>query len=189
MSPLSTPPPQRSIQWCASLQPGGYGFSSTKQSTSAGWTNNNLFLSPVYFHRSVVLDRVGFEVTAATAEVGALFRPGIYADNGNLYPGALLLDAGPLSSGSVAIVVVTTSLVVPAGLVWLGGCFQANPSAKPTMRSISGSPPLSDTASGAVASANAGYSQSGISGALPATFTASMGRTSVIPRMLWRIAA
>jgi hypothetical protein len=187
MSPILVPAPPRSIQWAASLQPGSYGFSSSKQSTGAG-ANEEMILTPVYFHRSVTIDRLGCEVTTA-GNAGSVGRLGVYADNGNLYPGTLLLDAGTVAADSTGIKEVTVSLVIPVGVVWVGLAVQAATSSVPTWRIVSGSPPLGDDVNTAVNATDNGYGQSSVSGALPSTFTTTMTRTSVARRIFWRIAA
>ena len=77
--------------------------------------------------RGGVLDRMGINVTGLSA--GAM-RPGIYQNTGptNLYPAALLLDAGPLDTSAVAVVNTPINFAVnPGDLLWFVTLFQATP--------------------------------------------------------------
>ena len=64
-----------------------------------------------------VVDEVMFSVT--TAEAGKLGRIGLYADNGSVYPGRLLFDAGEVSIATTGFKKFTLSESVPRGLVWV----------------------------------------------------------------------
>lgn len=193
MSPIIVPAPQRALQWAASLQPGSYGFSSSKQTSAGDGQNSRLRLTPVYFHRSVTIDRLGFEVTTV-GENGCAFRPGVYADSGNLYPGALLLDAGAVPADAAAgtgIKEITVSLVIPAGVVWFGGANQGAPTTRPALRMVSGSPPVGTDVSTGSSANQASWNQGSVTGALPTTFTATPSGSggNAVARIFWRIAA
>lgn len=58
-------------------------------------TANVLWVTPFYCPKAITVDRIGIGVTVAA--VGNV-RLGIYRDDGDVYPGALLLDAGLIST-------------------------------------------------------------------------------------------
>ena len=73
------------------------------------------------------LDRIAINVTAAAA---GLIRLGIYADDGNLYPSSLILDAGEVSTGTTGVKTLTINQTLAPGLYWLA----FNNNATPTLR-------------------------------------------------------
>lgn len=143
--------------------------------TSATHGVATLRLSPWVVTRTCTIDRVGAEVTSA-GDAASKVRLGIYADNGNAYPGALLLDAGQINGDSATVQEITISaLTLPPGLYWVGGAVQAVTVTQPTLRigaNWHAPVPLSAGTS-APSSANAivGNQQASITGALPPTFT------------------
>jgi hypothetical protein len=147
-------------------------------------------VSPVYFHRSVTIDRIGLEVTTA-AEAASTLRLGVYSDNGNLYPGLLIADCGTVASDSLGVKEITLSdLVIPAGVVWVGAAFQGQPAARANVRTISGAPPCAGvSASAGVSATNTGYLNAVGPGALPSNWSSagSLQRISLVPRIFWRI--
>lgn len=156
-------------------RPGSYFFpvSGSGSSTSNGLTNSVLRLTPWIITQRMAIDRIGAEVTVV-GEAGSKFRLGIYADNGFGYPGALVLDAGQIAGDAVAVAELACSLVLPPGIYWIGGAVQSAPTTQPTMRTVAiWLPPVPVALSGAPA---AGinlvcYSQTGVSGALPANYS------------------
>lgn len=69
--------------------------------------------------KTMTLDTIQAEVTTLVG--GSNFRLGVYADNGNCYPGVLLLDTGNLSGAANAVVpfAISPGLVLTPGLYWL----------------------------------------------------------------------
>lgn len=63
-------------------------------------------------------DRIGVNVATAGA-AGAKARLGIYADNGQVYPGALVLDAGEVALDSTGAKSITINVTLQPGLYWL----------------------------------------------------------------------
>lgn len=63
---------------------------------AAALTANTLTAIPFIAPRTITVDRIGVNVTTLAALKS--IRLGVYIDNGNLYPGALLLDAGTVST-------------------------------------------------------------------------------------------
>jgi len=166
-------------------------LSQASTSTSSTLGNGTLRLAPIVLERTLTIDRIGGEITGA-GEAGSVLRLGIYSDNGNAYPNALLLDGGTIDGTSATTQVATVSLVLLPGLYWIGGAVQAAPSSQPTVRIVSNPTiplalPLGTGLPGAGTSA-AGFSQASVTGALPATFSASVSSTGSVPRLLLRAA-
>lgn len=116
------------------------------------------------------VDRIGLEVTQAGA-AGCLVRLGIRRDNGYGYPGELLLDAGTIDGTVVGFNPISIDQFIGAGVtVWLMACGQVDTTSL-VIRGRQLDPLVSQGANGANAN-RAGYRQTGITGALPATFTA-----------------
>lgn len=66
----------------------------------------------------MTIDTIGVQVALAVA--GSSLRLGIYADDGNLYPSTLLVDAGSVSSATTGPKLVTVSVPMTRGtLYWL----------------------------------------------------------------------
>jgi hypothetical protein len=81
---------------------------------------------PFYVPVNQTFNRIAINVTTvATGEC----RLGIYADNGSVYPGSLVLDAGTVSTGgSTGIRELTVSLNLAPNLYWLARLQNAAPS-------------------------------------------------------------
>lgn len=87
--------------------------------TSAGGNGGQGF---AYASAYVVLtaatkDRIGLTVTNGVA--ATTIRLGIYSDNGDMRPGALLLDAGGIDSTAAAFREIVISQALPADIYWL----------------------------------------------------------------------
>ena len=128
--------------------------------------------------RAGTLDRIGTNQSTG-GNPGELFRLGIYAD-ANGYPGALLVDAGTVSRDTLGFKTVTISLAITDGVYWiaqaqqgpsaLGNCVISG-SASDGNRPIAVNTMADQT--NLFASAPAGYRDTGISGALPSTWTST----------------
>lgn len=101
------------------------GYGGTVQNIGASTTSpaaNTLWAMPLVIERTIKCDLIRFRVT--TLSSGAA-RAGIYRDNGNSYPGALIFDTGSIdtSTGSIASqrdTTITSSLqIFQPGLYWL----------------------------------------------------------------------
>lgn len=174
------------------LAAGNYMFATSPSggSTSNAHGNNVLRLMPWWVPRPLEIDRIGAEITAA-GEAGSKMRLGIYADNGNAYPGALLLDAGQIAADSATVQELTCALTLSSGLYWIGGAVQGAPTTPPTVRINSTWYPPVPIAVGGMPAANStavGYSQTGVTGALPATFTSTIGTAGSAVRTFVRTA-
>jgi len=86
---------------------------------------NNLDIMPFYVPAAQTFDRIAINVTTpATGNA----RLGIYFDSGAVYPGALLLDAGTVTTETLGIRALTITLNLPPGLYWLARLQDAAPS-------------------------------------------------------------
>jgi hypothetical protein len=166
------------------------GASSSSNSMGVG----TLRLAPWLVTRPCVIDRIGSEI-ATIGDAGSLLRLGVYADNGNSYPGALLLDAGTIAGDSATVQQVTCSLALTPGLYWVGGAVQSVTTTQPTVRGLFSSfaspvPIVLAAAPSAGGTTTHGYTQTGVTGALPATFTSTVTTLGggVCPRVHVRVA-
>jgi hypothetical protein len=157
---------------------GQYIFTSSPatSSTNAALGNGTLRLAPWVVTRAMAIDRIGAEITTV-GEAGSKLRLGIYTDNGSCFPGALLLDAGQIAGDSATVQDLTVSLTLPTGLYWIGGVVQSAATTQPTVRVVSNwTPPVPISGGTSAPAATAAYvanTQTSVSGALPATFTAT----------------
>lgn len=78
------------------------------------------FIVPV----SQNFDRIAIRVTTAVA---GNCRLGIYADNEDIYPGALILDAGEVNTGTTGVKEIIIAQNLTPGLYWLARLFSAQP--------------------------------------------------------------
>ncbi|MCK6470879.1 MAG: hypothetical protein L6R28_03955 [Planctomycetes bacterium] len=81
------------------------------------WMADILTATPLVIPKEVTLDQIGIRV--ATPGTATLSRLGIYADDGNVYPGALLLDAGTVDVSTAGFKALDISLSLSPGLYWL----------------------------------------------------------------------
>jgi hypothetical protein len=85
---------------------------------TAALTTNRLRAIPFIVSKTTTIDQMAIRVTTLGAGNA---RIGIYADDGNNYPGALVVDAGSLSVATVQVVTYTGGLpiTIEPGLYWL----------------------------------------------------------------------
>lgn len=136
---------------------------------------NELRAAPLYWPGGII-NAIGIAVTTGAAS--STIRLGIYADDGTGYPGALLLDAGTVDSGTTGHkeIVLSTPLSLPAGLYWLAAVAQDG---APTARAISQSALFAVGATTTAGTHNgASYLQAGVDGALPAAFTSTVAASN-----------
>lgn len=167
-----------------------YTASPFTSSTSITLGNGTLRLYPWWVDRAVVVSRVAADV-ATVGEAGSRFRIGIYADNGNAYPGALLSDSGQIAGDSATVQELTISLALSRGLYWIGGAVQSAPTTQPTMRTLgTWTPPVTLAVGSTLPAASgttAGFSQGSVTAALPATFTTSVTAAGFAARIIARV--
>jgi hypothetical protein len=187
--PLYSPPTFPAVAPAAAQ----YFFTASPNSVTTSVTLGvgSLRLTAWVLTRAMALDRIGAEVTTI-GEAGSKFRLGIYADNGNSYPGALVVDAGQIAGDSATVQELTIAVTLAAGLYWVGGAVQSVVTTQPTMRTINNwTPPVPLSAGTSAPSAGAlqiGYTQSSVTGALPANYTATPAGTSIASRVHLRAA-
>jgi len=140
-----------------------------------------LYAYPILIPNTVTVKSLNLSVI--TGQTGGAAHIGLYADNGNGYPGALIQDSGALAATATAVVTKgSLTTAIPAGLYWGASIFTASS----TMPSVAGSTVAytnelthqlgSDTAAHLLATSaetSNGLSVAGTYGALPATFTAA----------------
>lgn len=171
---------------------GWYFFHASPGSAATGTFASGVFrVSAFVVSTAMTLDRIGVEV-ATIGDAGSLLRLGIYADNGNAAPGSKLLDAGTVAGDSATTQTITISQALTPGVYWMGAVGQNVTTTAPTLRIVGSTwvPPVPMAPSTtSLPSANAtlnGYVQTGVTGALPSTFTVNSVTTSS-PRMVLRV--
>ncbi len=109
---------------------GTYNFTATTAATAVG----TLRAYPILITKPTQIDQLAINVTAAAA-VGSLARVGIYRDNGNVYPGSLVVDAGTAATNTTGVKTFATNLPVrlEPGLYWLA---QNYGTGAPTLRGV-----------------------------------------------------
>jgi hypothetical protein len=165
-----------------------YCNSSANSGTSATQANNNVRVSAWIVTASITITRLFAEYTVA-GNAGAVFRIGIWNDDGTGQPGTLVLDAGTIAvDGTPAVSELTVSQALSPGLYWVGGAVQSAATTLPTMRTVNvlGIPgyPTQGTTLPAAGGAFVGWTQSSVSGALGA-FTPVLGTNA--PRIGFKV--
>jgi len=93
------------------------GMPSNVALTTGAPSANQLRAFPFVTELARTVDRIGINVTTLAA---GLARVGIYADDGSLYPGSLVLDAGWLDVSATGVKEATISQALSANtLYWL----------------------------------------------------------------------
>lgn len=90
------------------------------QTTQGIASANSLRAFPLFVPKTMRFDRIAIRVTTAATGVTPRVRLGIYADNGNVYPGQLLLDAGEVDVSTLGVKELTIDITLKGGrLYWL----------------------------------------------------------------------
>jgi len=127
---------------------------------------NEVYYSPLVVNVEGTFQAIGTNVTAGGG-AGATLRFGIYADNGSGSPGRLLLDSGPVAATGTGAISEAISQVLLPGVYWLAVVAQGSAST-PTIEALYGGNPLVGMIN--LTDGNiAGYGQTGVAGALPAS--------------------
>jgi hypothetical protein len=168
-------------QWYTSPNTG------TALTTGAG-TVNVLRTIPFIVSKVMTIDQMEINVTTAGAGGTGNARVGIYADNGNNYPGALVVDAGAASTTSTGVKAFTAGMPVTLdpGLYWLAYVHD-NATTAPTVRAfaVASLNPVLGYASTLPTNAQFGWSVSFTYAALPGTFTAGGSAITAVP--IWAV--
>lgn len=95
-------------------------FTSPRAGTALAGTAlvaNRIYAMPFVCPKAITLDRIGVYVSTLSTTTARL---GIYADNGNCYPGSLVLDAGTVDVTSTGAKTITINQALSANtLYWL----------------------------------------------------------------------
>lgn len=141
---------------------------------------NTMYALPFVVAKTTTIDQMAINVT--TAGAASTPRVGIYADNGNMYPGALIVDAGTQAAGTTGIKTYVTGLPVTLdpGLYWL--VYLTNATA-PAIRTfaVASLLPVLGFSSALGTAPNLGWSVAFTFAALPATFTAGGAGITALP--------
>jgi hypothetical protein len=87
-------------------------------STQTDLPANVIHASYFPLFRRIRFDAIGIQITGAGA-AGALVRLGVYGDNGSLYPGSLILDAGSVDASTTDTKPIAIDLTLEPGVYWL----------------------------------------------------------------------
>lgn len=178
---------------------GYYYQGQTNLTTSATFGNGTLRLSPVFIDIPCTIEDLFIDFTVA-GDAPSVYVPCLYADNGSMYPGALLAsgpaistgtgNAGTVATGGTPGVYATTiSQTVTPGWYWVGGVVQGVTSVQPTLREGAfGAPAVGSNSLPSAGAQQFGYSQSSVTGTLPSTFTATVTPTAIVPRVGFQVA-
>lgn len=97
------------------LRTGEYHITLFGGRATASLTANTLYALPLLVARDMTIDRIAIQVTSAGA-AGTKARLGIYELGTNLYPGALLLDAGEVDVDGTGVLAITIDQALTKGI-------------------------------------------------------------------------
>lgn len=137
---------------------------------------NTEYAIPLWVANAGTITRIGVSITDVTSvTAGTLLRIGIRSDNGSGKPASLIVDAGTVAADAVGTPEITISQSIAApGLYWLTATCQNAGATLPSVRMISNTgmePVAAASLATALGSGLAGYAASGVSAALPASYT------------------
>lgn len=154
-------------------------------STSAAQGVGTMRMLPFYVPSRVTITKLGAEVTVI-GDAGSKVRLGIYADDGTMRPGSLLLDAGTIAGDSATVQEITSlSLPLGPGLYWTAAAVQVVTVTQPTVRTATAVAwPNIDigTSIPGAGTSTIGFFQTSVTGAFPSPCTPAAGPVSA-PRM------
>jgi len=137
---------------------------------AGGLTDDTMYLVPIFISDSFTIDRIAVEVTTAAAT--ATVRLGLYSSVDNV-PSALIADFGTVDASTTGVKEKTISQAVTKGLVW--AAYVCSNSSAVRLRQIGdGYQMLTFPSSAAQAFDQIGYTQTGVTGALPNPTTATI---------------
>lgn len=145
---------------------------------------------PFVITRSGILSGIAMEVVTAFATTAGNVRAGIYDDDGGRMPTNRVVDLGT-QTGALGVKVFPSTQVLNPGIYWICAVFQGSAGTAGTVRTTQGYHEfLGDPAATPAFNSNLNcyYSDTGFTGALPATFGAVAGITSG-PRFAVRFSA
>lgn len=162
-------------QWYAA------SFDGSTPLTTGAPSINNLRAVPVIFSKVTTIDQMAINVTTLSAGMG---RIGIYRDNGNNYPGTLVVEstsATQLNLSTTGVKTATDGLPVTLqpGLYWF--VYVSNVSATIRGLQINSPSPILGFASTLPTNAQFGWIVAYNYAALPSTFTAGGTAITAVP--------
>lgn len=165
-------------------------FTSPRAGTAlagSSLTAARMYAMPFICPKAITLDQIGVYVSVLSTTTARL---GIYTDNGNCYPGSLLLDAGTIDVTSTGAKKIAINQVLSANtLYWLVIVCAATPGIY--CIPVAGVINVLGTSNALSTAQNAGLYVSQTYGVLPATFPASptMIIAAPIPAIFVRLLA
>ena len=165
-------------------------FTSPRSGTAlagSALTAARMYAMPFICPKAITLDRIGVYVSTLSTTTARL---GIYADNGNCYPGALVLDAGTIDVTTTGAKTITINQALSANsLYWLVIICAATPAIY--CIPVAGVINVLGTSNALGTAQNAGLYVSQTYGTLPSTFPASptMITAAPIPAIFVRLSA
>lgn len=175
-------------RWSAMKRKTGYYHTVQGVLSATAIVNSRQYAWPLFMaEETLTITRIGLEVTIIGAGTGGagtpVIRLGIYEDDGTLYPGNLILDAGTIDATSATYQEKTISQVVGPKVVWLSCAAQGCDTTAPTVRCVSSSVAGIAGQTNTISSqAWASYWLAGITGAF-ATFGSGLQTTTIAPRI------
>jgi len=139
---------------------------------------------PIWIPRDLTIDKIGCWVV--TGNAGTVARIGIYNDNGQGFPGTVLLDAGTFSGTTAGAKEIDINQAVSKGLYWLGFLGEVGPINVSGWTGTTGLVSDADLADLVVGDGGSCYRKSAVAaGALPTPFPADAipSSTAVQPRV------
>ncbi len=132
------------------------------------------------------IDRIGTEVTTAGG-TGSVVRLGLYDSDGNGLPGNLISDAGTVASATTGGKEATVAITIKkGGRYWAVVVPQGAPSPNPIFRGLQGQFQVGATSYPIGASTLGGYTLTGVTGALPSTWSSVTATTGAAPEVVLR---
>jgi hypothetical protein len=88
--------------------------------TQALSSTNSLRAFPLFIPKTAKFDRIAIRVSTAATGATPRARLGVYEDNGSVYPGKLVLDAGEVDVSATGVKELTIDVALKGGkLYWL----------------------------------------------------------------------
>lgn len=163
-------------------KPGLYHIFAPTATGSGAALNGNAVecCFPYVAPRSGTIDRIAINCTSV-GSAGSVARVGIRSDDGNGYPSATVLaDAGTAATDSTGVKAYTVSQAVTAGtLYWISVTPQGSPATQPQFRRSATAGMYApwigfDGTSPDFSNPSSAYCQTGVSGALPSSFSSTV---------------
>ena len=180
----------RRLGWLPPITNSYYFASPPGNTTTSALSPGNARIVPWPITETVAIDRLGSEVATA-GDAGSTIRLFIYGSDSTGLPSSLLLDAGEILGDSATVQELTIpETVLTPGLYWFGACSQNVTVTDPILRVTSAHSytfPIRMASIPVAALGLVGYRTTGVTGALPPTWTSST--TSGTPaRLFYRVA-